>query len=75
MTNEQQDIWAGDFSSWLHQFRNALLTDSGMDLPCGECIACCCGGVQRLRFTETGLSSRATRIVYPTGITSAVSMV
>ncbi len=32
---------AGDFSSWLRSFRNALLRESGMDVPCGDCIGCC----------------------------------
>jgi Fe-S-cluster containining protein len=38
---EQQDLPAGDFSSWLRQARNALRTDGGTDVECGECVGCC----------------------------------
>lgn len=38
---EQQDLPAGDFSSWLRHTRNALLIETGTDVDCGECIACC----------------------------------
>ncbi len=29
------------FSSWLRQTRSALLKETGVDVPCGECNACC----------------------------------
>lgn len=32
---------AGNFSSWLLQTRNALITGTGVAVPCGECTACC----------------------------------
>ena len=32
---------AGCFSSWLRRFRHALLTDTGIEVPCGSCRACC----------------------------------
>ncbi len=38
---EQQDLPAGNFSSWLRHTRNALLVENGTDVACGECIACC----------------------------------
>lgn len=38
---EQQDPPAGDFSSWLCHARSALITESGTEVDCGECIACC----------------------------------
>jgi Fe-S-cluster containining protein len=38
---EQQDLPAGDFSSWLRHTRSALLSESGVEVDCGECIACC----------------------------------
>ena len=38
---EQPGIPAGDFSSWLHHARDALLNGTGTDVPCGECTACC----------------------------------
>jgi len=37
----QQYLPAGDFSSWLDRIRSALLKDSGIDVPCGDCYACC----------------------------------
>ena len=37
----QRDLPAGDFSSWLRHARNALRTDGGTDVACGECIGCC----------------------------------
>ncbi len=36
-----QDLPAGPFSPWLRRIRNSLLTGEGMDVPCGECRACC----------------------------------
>jgi len=38
---KQQDLPAGDFSSWLRHTRNALLIEIGTDVDCEECIACC----------------------------------
>ncbi|MCA9733076.1 MAG: YkgJ family cysteine cluster protein [Deferribacteres bacterium] len=32
---------AGDFSSWLEQIHNSQHTGEGMDVPCGQCTACC----------------------------------
>jgi Fe-S-cluster containining protein len=38
---ERQDLPAGRFSTWLRRTRDAQVDDSGADVPCGECIACC----------------------------------
>ncbi len=38
---EQQDLPAGDFSSWLRHARSALSNGIGTDVDCGECTACC----------------------------------
>ena len=38
---EQQDLHAGDFNSWLGRTLNSLDEESGVDVPCGECSACC----------------------------------
>ena len=38
---EQKDLPAGGFASWLRHTRAAQLEDSGADVPCGECDACC----------------------------------
>src|SRR5262249_465616 len=39
---EQQELPAGEFSSWLRLTRRALqLKNIGADVPCGECNACC----------------------------------
>jgi len=32
---------AGGFSDWLRHTRSARLNDSGADVPCGDCTACC----------------------------------
>jgi len=32
---------AGEFSSWLRRTRIAHVDDTGVDVPCGECDACC----------------------------------
>ena len=34
-------VSAGVFSSWLRRCRYMLLADTGMDVPCGDCRACC----------------------------------
>ena len=38
---EKQDLPAGDFSSWLRDIWRALVIESGMNVACGECVACC----------------------------------
>jgi len=38
---EQQDLPAGRFSSWLSEMASSRVTASGVDVPCGECNACC----------------------------------
>lgn len=38
---EQTGIPAGSFSTWLEDTRSALLDDQGMEVPCGDCRACC----------------------------------
>jgi Fe-S-cluster containining protein len=38
---EPHDMPAGAFSTWLRRTRSARLNDSGADVPCGECTACC----------------------------------
>ena len=37
----QLDLPAGGFSSWLRRTRSALVDESGTDVPCGGCSACC----------------------------------
>jgi hypothetical protein len=39
--SKQHDLPAGRFSSWLHRIRSAHLKETGIDMPCGECNACC----------------------------------
>jgi hypothetical protein len=38
---EQSSLHAGRFSTWLRNIRNALAESGGMNVPCGECNACC----------------------------------
>ncbi len=41
MTSEQE-LDAGDFSAWLQGMQNTLLfRNQGVDVPCGDCNACC----------------------------------
>lgn len=35
------DLPAGRFSDWLREIRVALRGVAGMDVPCGDCVACC----------------------------------
>ena len=37
----KKKIPAGDFTQWLTQFRKSLKTNIGMNVPCGNCRACC----------------------------------
>ena len=37
----QQELPAGRFSSWLHSTRSAQVNEGGVEVPCGECNACC----------------------------------
>ncbi len=36
-----RELPAGDFSAWLARMRDALRTGADMDVPCGDCRACC----------------------------------
>ena len=39
---EREALPAGEFAAWLQQARDSFRTPSvGMNVPCGECIACC----------------------------------
>jgi hypothetical protein len=38
---EPPDLSAGCFSSWLRRTRLGLIKGNGIDVPCGECNACC----------------------------------
>lgn len=40
-TDEGNRVNAGCFSSWLRRIRYALLTDTEMHVPCGDCRGCC----------------------------------
>ncbi len=35
------DLPAGHFASWLREFRAAQTTGAAIDVPCGDCRACC----------------------------------
>ncbi len=62
-----EDISAGPFSAWLRQTRNALLAGSGVDVPCGECTACCRSSYFiHIRSAETNTLARINRkILFP----------
>jgi len=49
MNNEQElhpstGIDAGSFGTWLAEAREALRTNKGMKVPCGDCVGCCTSG-------------------------------
>jgi uncharacterized protein len=37
----RRDLPAGRFSVWLREVRAALVDGRGIDMPCGDCCACC----------------------------------
>lgn len=37
-------IDAGSFGVWLRAVREALRSNRGMDVPCGDCVGCCTSG-------------------------------
>jgi len=39
--NISERVSAGEFSTWLSDMRNALISNSEMKVECGECTACC----------------------------------
>lgn len=39
--SEEQELAAGDFSSWISEMRAALRGERGAVVPCGSCTACC----------------------------------
>lgn len=39
--SQKQQLAAGRFSSWLRKFRKAQADGADMDVPCGDCTACC----------------------------------
>jgi uncharacterized protein len=50
------------FSAWLRRMRNALITDHGTDVPCGDCTACCTSSLFiAIRPEETRTLARIPR--------------
>ncbi len=39
--NKNPQLHAGPFSLWLRRMRTALVHETGMDVPCATCNACC----------------------------------
>ena len=37
----KEDLPAGSFSTWLRNMRDTLRSNTGSDVPCGDCTACC----------------------------------
>jgi uncharacterized protein len=52
---------AGDFSAWLHALRTAYLQDGVVDVPCGDCAACCTSS----HFVHVGPGEALTRARIP----------
>jgi Fe-S-cluster containining protein len=39
--NDDRDLDAGNFSTWVNGMHSAIRGDRGSDVPCGGCTACC----------------------------------
>ncbi|MGH9132290.1 MAG: YkgJ family cysteine cluster protein [Ilumatobacteraceae bacterium] len=39
--NDERDLAAGDFASWLSEMQGAIRGEHGSDVPCEGCTACC----------------------------------
>jgi Fe-S-cluster containining protein len=51
----EPDVPAGEFSTWLRRTRSAHLNDTAVDVPCGDCAACCTSSYFiHIRPDETG---------------------
>ncbi len=62
-----QEIPAGKFSSWLRCIRNALMKNKEIDVPCGECTACCTSSyLIHIKPVETETLARIPReLLFP----------
>ncbi len=61
---EEHPLPAGDFSTWLHHTRCALANESGSDVPCGECSACCTSSYFiHIRPEETRTLARIPKVL------------
>jgi Fe-S-cluster containining protein len=41
INRKEKPLSAGQFSAWLRRFRKALKNESGINVKCGDCNACC----------------------------------
>lgn len=64
---EPQDLPAGNFSAWLHQMEHTSETATGMNVPCGECNACC----RSSYFINIGVQETETLARIPRELLSA----
>jgi hypothetical protein len=55
-TDEEDDLPAGSFSTWLSEMRAALRGERGADVPCAGCTACC----RASQFIPIGPDEHAT---------------
>jgi Fe-S-cluster containining protein len=66
-------IDAGSFGAWLIEVREALRTNRGMNVPCGDCVGCCVSGYSillrphdaALDIIPAALLSSVTGLAYP----------
>lgn len=66
-------IDAGSFGTWLIEVREALRTNKGMNVPCGDCVGCCSSGYSilvrphdaALEIIPARLLSSVTGLTYP----------
>lgn len=64
---DDQYLPAGDFATWLRRARSDLITGNGVEVPCGECNACCRSSYFiHIQPRETQTLSRINkRILFP----------
>lgn len=61
---EDQEVAAGDFSSWLRHMQSALRGERSADVPCGGCTACCTSS----QFVTVAPDEAATLSRIPAGL-------
>lgn len=62
-----KNLNTGRFSIWLRSTQAALLSDSPADVPCGDCIACCCSSffIHIKRDEKKTLQCIPVELVFP----------
>lgn len=67
MTLNDPEISAGEFSAWLDLIRTAQKTGEPIDVPCGDCTACCTSSYFiHIKSQETETKSKIpAKLIFP----------